>query len=154
MLYAIINGVLIARQEPLDLYIEIFRIVSYMAESTTLFDIWFSHIPCSACVQYMEMIFGSFTIKPTLYIESLRYNETSDMALRDLGCMAKLADYNYHLADWDWELFSVKYRHRCDYYFTTKHDEEYSNLKVYTQRLLNFLEGEFNKSSLAELCDM
>lgn len=153
LLYIIINGQLVISRRPLDLYIKLSRIVSRMVGITSMIDVWFSHTPCAHCIDYLDMLFGSFTVKPILHVESLRYNGSNYDIIRDLGCLAKLSTKEFHLKPWDWSIFSAKYGLSCDYYSTAKHSTEYKTQKNYTETLLVFLEKNFTRSALVDLCE-
>lgn len=152
MLYIVINGQVIARENPLDLFIGVFRIVSQMIGTTDAIDVWLSKAPCPACIDYLELIFNSFRIKPVLHVESLDYIGSNYEVLRDLGCLAKLTTRAFHLKAWDWDVFRETYGPSCDYYSTDEHSTEYTTQKIYTKTLLDYLEDHYTRSALVNLC--
>ena len=152
-LYVIINGQLVARENPLDLYIEVFKIVSQMVGTNSVIDVWLSRAPCSVCIDYLELIFSPFRVKPVLHVESLNYKGSNYELLRDLGCLAKLTTRNYQLKAWDWDLFKATYGGSCDYRSTTIHNTDYVTQKNYTRTLVDHVEENLMISSLAKLCD-
>ena len=151
--YIIINGQLISKPVTFDLFFELYQVVRQIAGSTTVIDVWFSHVPCAACITYLDLIFGPFAVKPVLHIESLQYKGTNYKTLRDIGCLAKLRTRNYQLKAWDWDVFRTKHD-SCDYYSASKSNTEYTTKRIYTEKFMNFFEGNFTNSSLAELCDL
>ena len=152
LLFVIVNGQLVSRKSPLDLYIELFWKVNQIVGTTSVIDIWFSHAPCSECINYLELMFGSFMVKPVLHIESLRYNGSNFDIIQDLGCLAKLTTRGFDLKPWDWDVFRETNGVSCDYYSDAKNNTEYMIQKNYTRSLLVFLEEDLTGSVLIELC--
>lgn len=151
MFYMVVNGELVAKQEPFDLYYDLFRIVGNIVETTTEIDIWLSKIPCPACINFLHLIIPS-SINAVLHVESLQYNGSNFETLRDLGCLAKLSN-EYDVKAWDWDVFSTRHD-SCDYYATSKYNADYLQQKTYTKKLMTFLGGNFTKSPLTDLCDL
>ena len=151
-LYAYINGMLIVRQQELDMYTELFRIVSNIGGIYGAIDIWLSHVPCLNCIYFLEYIFDLFPVKPVLHIESLQYHGLNYEVLRDLGCLAKLRTGGFRLAKWDWGEFSTTNGPSCSYYSAYKFNTEYLKQENYTRTLVNFLQQDFTNSHLVELC--
>lgn len=68
--------------------------------------VWVNKTPCKDCVESLELTFKDRG-RPTLYVESLDYNETDYAQLmRSIGCMAKLEKYGFTVKAWDWSLFT------------------------------------------------
>ena len=151
-LYAYINGMLIVKQQVLDIYIELYRIVSLNSDTTGSIDIWLSHVPCPDCIEALEFIFSYFTEKPVLHIESLHYKGSNYEVLRDIGCLAKLKDSGFQLTQWEWGQFSTTNGPSCSYYSTPAISTDYMTEKMHTMRLVEYFQQEYTTSTLAELC--
>ena len=151
-IYIIINGIVIIKDNTLDVYVELHKIVSEMDRDIDIIDVWLSHVPCPACVNYLEWIFYSFPVKPFLHFESLQYDGFSYEMLRELGCLAKLKTGEFHLAAWDWGAFSIINGGVCQYYLTAQDNTDYLKRKEYTKTLLEFLNRSFTASTITNLC--
>lgn len=154
ILYIVINGTLIAKREPLDLYIELFRIVSMMVQdSTSVVDVWFSHTPDLASIEFLNYIFNSFTVMPVLHIQSIYHNGMAYEMLRDVGCLADLSR-NYSVFVWNWDLFSDIYGY-CNYYSSSELNPDYMKMTGFTTAMMDFFKMDSRRSDLLiELCSL
>ena len=152
MMYIIVNGNLISKNNSLDLFTELYRLVFLILQhNDNLVDIWFSQIPDSTSIGYLNIILNRIRVKPVLHIESLSLNGTKLEFIRELGCLVILST-NYHIVTWNWEEFNTMYNN-CTYYSFPKNNAEYINQKRLTERVFTVLEREFEKiDMLSILC--
>ena len=152
MMYIIINGNLISKKNPLDLFTELHHFVFLILQHHDhLADIWFSQIPDSTSIAYLNIILNNVRVQPVLHIESLSLNGTKLEFIRELGCLVKLST-NYHIVTWNWEEFSTMYNH-CTYYSIPENKAEYINQTRLTKRIFAVLERDFERiDTLSSLC--
>ena len=139
----------------MDLYVELFRIVSQITDISRVIHVWFGEVPCSLCIDYLDWIFAFFTVKPVLHIESLQYNGSNYNLLNDIGCLAKLRSRKYSLMEWNWTIFGTTYSESCNYYYSAVENHmDYMKQKVATKTLMDFLGEDLTGSSLTEFCHL
>lgn len=69
--------------------------------------VWINKAPCKDCVESLELTFKARG-RPTIYLESFDYNETDYAQLMaSIGCIAKLENYGFTVASWDWDVFTT-----------------------------------------------
>ena len=142
LLYMVVNGEVFARRHPLDLFIELFRIVSQTAATRqTVEDVWLSRVPCKSCIQILEHIFYG-SRKPTLHIETWRTKKVQPSyttILQGMGCISTLKKEQYRIVSWDWEKFGEETgTTSCDYYHVQP-NTLYTEENNYLERSLQYI---------------
>jgi len=148
LLYMVVNGQVFVKNSPIDLYVELFRIVANTAgTSQQVLDVWLSRTPCKECISILEQIFSGRN--PRLHIETWR---TSDVklsyktVLQGMGCIVTLKRAEYLLEAWNWKKFAEDTKtSSCDYY-NTDLSSSYHEESDYLDRALKYTSG------LEELC--
>ena len=138
----VVNGEVFARRHPLDLFIELFRIVSQTAATRqTVEDVWLSRVPCKSCIQILEHIFYG-SRKPTLHIETWRTKKVQPSyttILQGMGCISTLKKEQYRIVSWDWEKIGEGTgTTSCDYYHVQP-NTLYTEENNYLERSLQYI---------------
>lgn len=120
---------------------------------------WLSKAPCKDCVTELNNAFKfTFGEKPTLYIETLSFNETDiSNIVEDLGCLAHLRGQGFEVKPWDWDTFSDTFFPNADPACTeeikeTTSDSEYIDKKTNVARLLSVVQQLRKKNDIKSWC--
>lgn len=139
----VVNGQVFVKEHPLDLYIELFRVVSQTAGTIQqVQEVWLSRAPCKACIVILQHIFyGSW--KPTLHIETWRterVQQSYPAVLQGMGCISTLKREQYTVKAWDWEEFAEEIGTTCAQY-NVKPNTSHAEETDYLQRSLQYISG-------------
>ena len=139
----VVNGQVFVKDNPIDLYVELFRIVAKRAgTSQQVQDVWLSRTPCKECIPMLQHIFSGRN--PTLHIETWRTSNVGlsyKTVLQGMGCMATLKRAEFSLEAWDWEKFAeATTTSSCDYY-NKNLSSSYNEESDYLDRALQHTSG-------------
>jgi len=144
----VVNGQVFVKDNPIDLYVELFRSVANTAgTSQQVQDVWLSRTPCKKCIPILEQIFSGRN--PTIHIETWRTSNVElsyKTVVQGMGCIATLKRAEFLLKAWDWEKFAGNTKtSSCNHYNTGLH-VSYREESDYLNQALQYASG------LEELC--
>ncbi len=143
--YIVVNGEVLVREHPLNLYADLLRVVlQSAARNQHVQDIWISRTPCKACIEILQLIFPGST-KPTLHIETWRTAKipaTNYLAvLQGMGCISSLKTAKYPVESWDWIEFSNKDKVSSCPHYSIKQGSAQSREASYLDSSLQLISG-------------
>lgn len=120
--------------------------------------VWISKTPCPSCVDELETTFQHASTKPTVYVETLNFNETNveNNLMEHLGCLAELIEKGFTISAWDWNefknTFSITNTDCVSAISTTTSNTLYTKKKDYLTEFVNMIQQLEDDNDVIDLC--
>ena len=144
LLYMVVNGQIFAKEHPIDLFVELFRITSETyGTDQQVKDIWLSRTPPNISIGILEHIFHG-SEKPTLHVETWRTEKVEPSypsVLQGMGCISSLKNKQYSVKAWNWEEFAEETGTSSCSHYNEESNIAYAKEADHFQRSLQHVSG-------------